>query len=68
MQQFFKFRITGEFLERPPVLLAGFRLQLGAHRGQIHGAFVQFRLADRIIAIVAAVLVFVLFVLAHTVH
>jgi len=39
--------ITGEFLERSPVLLSGFRLELGAHRGQIHGVFVQLRLSSR---------------------
>ena len=68
MQQFFKLRITCEFLERAPVLLTGFRLKLGAYRGQIHWAFVQLRVPGRIVRITLAAGVFVLLVFAHTVH
>jgi len=35
VQQFLKFRIAGELFERAPILLAGFRLQLGADDRQI---------------------------------
>ncbi len=68
MQQLFELRITGEFLERAPVLLPGFRLEPGAYRGQIHRASLQLRLSGLIVMIVLAVEVSVLFVLAHTVH
>jgi hypothetical protein len=56
VQQLFKFRILGELLERAPVLLAGFLLQLGAHHVQFHRPFVR---------LVAIVRVFVMFWLAH---
>ncbi len=68
MQQLCKFRITGKFLERAPILLASFRLEFGAYSGQIHRAFVLLRRFSRIVVSVLAVEVFVLFVLAHTVH
>ena len=68
VQQLCKFWITCEFLERAPVLLAGFRLKLGANRCQIHRDFAPFRLSRRISMIVPAVQMFVSFVLAHTVH
>ncbi len=61
MQQLRKLRISGEFLKRAPILLAGFRLELGANGGQIHRSIVQLRISGRIV-------VLVLFVLAHTVH
>ena len=62
MQQLLKFRILGELLERAPVLLAGIRLQLGAHRVQFHRPFVRL---PALSVIVAVVHVFVLFWLAH---
>jgi hypothetical protein len=43
-------------------------LELGAYRGQIHRSIVQLRISGRIVMIVPPVGVFVLFVLAHTVH
>ena len=64
MQQFLELRITGELFECAPVLFAGFRLELGSHRGQIHLSIMQLRISGRIVMIVLAVDVFVL---AHTV-
>ena len=68
MQQLFKLRITGELLERAPILLAGFRLQPCTHRGQIQRAFIQLCIFTRPSMIVLATGVFVLLVFAHTVH
>jgi len=66
VKQLCKLRIARKLLERPPVLLARFRLELGADSSQIHRAFVQLHICGRIV--VLAVQVFVLFVLAHNVH
>jgi hypothetical protein len=68
MQQLGKLRIAGKFFERAPILLAGFRMELGANRSQVHRTLVPLRLSGRIVVRVLAVKVFVLFVLAHTVH
>jgi len=68
MQQLLELRIAGEFLKRAPILLAGFRLELGAYGGQIHRSIVRLRISGRIVVVVPTVDVFVLFVLAHTVH
>ena len=68
MQQFFELRIASELFERAPVLLASFRFQLGAYRGQIHRSILQLPVSGRMVMIVPAHDVFVLFALAHTVH
>ncbi len=68
MQQFFKFRIASQLLEGAPILLAGFRLELGANGGQIHRTLVQLGFYGWLVVLVPHVEVFVLFALAHTVH
>ncbi len=68
MQQLFELRVAGEFLQRAPILLAGFRLELFSYGGQIHRVFVGLRVSGRMVVIGLADDALVLFVVAHTVH
>jgi len=77
VKQFLKCRVARKFLQRAPILLASSRLQFSAHLWEIHLPIAPrqlFRLFTwaRIYllrkAIVRVAKVFVLWVLAHTVH
>ena len=66
VKQFLKVRIAGEFFERAPILLAGFRLQLGADGRQVQRPMRRRHVVQ--VFVWRRPIFFVLCLIAHTFH